>query len=251
MMTVNSKNSQAFLFGVRLDDTGSRDVLVERLLGFLEGAKAHVIATPNPEILLLAREHSAYRDVLSASDLNIPDGIGIKVVRYLQGRKRPFRMAGIDIGELLLDMAHAKRLPVLFLGGQDGAATSAADRITKARTNLKIFAAADDAEFNESGDVADAEEAKRIKAAILQTKPVIVLVGLGAPKQEQWIHANRDRFPSVRVFIGVGGAFDVWSGRLRRAPKVMRALGLEWLWRLLLEPTRFPRIFRAVFVFPL
>jgi N-acetylglucosaminyldiphosphoundecaprenol N-acetyl-beta-D-mannosaminyltransferase len=206
--------------------------------------------TPNPEILLQAREDTQYRDVLNAADLSVPDGVGIRLVEALHGEMGTFRMAGIDIGEMLLDMAYVAHLPVLFLGGHNGAATSAADRITKARTNLKIFAAGDDAEFGDDGKVLDAAEAKRIEAALLQTKPAIVLVGLGAPKQEHWIYANRDAFPSVKVLIGVGGAFDIWSGRLRRAPKWMRALGLEWFWRLLLEPQRLPRIFRAVVVFP-
>jgi N-acetylglucosaminyldiphosphoundecaprenol N-acetyl-beta-D-mannosaminyltransferase len=78
-----------------------------------------------------------------------------------------------------------------------------------------------------------------------------VLVGLGAPKQERWIARHADAFPSARILIGVGGAFDMWAGRFRRAPRALHAIGLEWAWRLALEPSRLPRIVNAVVVFPL
>jgi N-acetylglucosaminyldiphosphoundecaprenol N-acetyl-beta-D-mannosaminyltransferase len=80
--------------------------------------------------------------------------------------------------------------------------------------------------------------------------PAIVLVGLGSPKQERWIAEHAARLPSARIVIGIGGAFDMWAGRLRRAPTGLRRLGLEWAWRLALEPRRLPRIVRATVVFP-
>jgi N-acetylglucosaminyldiphosphoundecaprenol N-acetyl-beta-D-mannosaminyltransferase len=86
--------------------------------------------------------------------------------------------------------------------------------------------------------------------AIRSAAPSIVLVGLGAPKQERWIERHADAFPSVRIMIGVGGAFDMWAGSKRRAPRAFRTFGLEWLWRLALEPRRLPRIVRATVVFP-
>jgi N-acetylglucosaminyldiphosphoundecaprenol N-acetyl-beta-D-mannosaminyltransferase len=80
--------------------------------------------------------------------------------------------------------------------------------------------------------------------------PEILLVGFGHPKQERWIANNLHQFPSVKIVVGVGGTFDVWAGRIFRAPKWLRALGLEWLWRLMQEPKRFRRIWNAVIVFP-
>jgi len=87
---------------------------------------------------------------------------------------------------------------------------------------------------------------ERIRAAA----PTIVLVGLGAPKQERWIVRHAADFPSARVMMGVGGAFDMWAGRLPRAPGLLHRLGLEWAWRLALEPHRLRRITRATLVFP-
>jgi len=98
--------------------------------------------------------------------------------------------------------------------------------------------------------VRPAEREDEMIDAVLSAAPTIVLVGLGAPKQERWIARHADAFPSVRVMIGVGGAFDMWAGSRRRAPRAFRRLGLEWLWRLTLEPRRLPRIIRATVVFP-
>ncbi len=176
------------IFGVRLDELASVEQLRGVATGFLDGDRAFRIFTPNPEILLHAREDTGYADVLRSADLALP---GLKVVTA---------GAGATIGE-------------------DGLAHPA-----------------------------DRED--EIVEAIRSAAPTIVLVGLGAPKQERWIERHADAFPSVRIMIGVGGAFDMWGGSKRRAPRAFRTLGLEWLWRLALEPRRLPRILRATVVFP-
>jgi len=76
-------------------------------------------------------------------------------------------------------------------------------------------------------------------------------VGFGAPKQERWIDRHADDIPSARIMIGVGGSFDMWANDLRRSPRILRTVGLEWAWRLALEPRRFPRMIRATILFPL
>jgi N-acetylglucosaminyldiphosphoundecaprenol N-acetyl-beta-D-mannosaminyltransferase len=92
----------------------------------------------------------------------------------------------------------------------------------------------------------DEELVERIRAS----GAAIVLVGLGAPKQERWITRHADDLVDVRIAMGIGGAFEMWGGTLRRAPRFLRRLGLEWAWRLVLEPRRLPRVARAAFVFP-
>src|SRR3989338_5352072 len=81
-------------------------------------------------------------------------------------------------------------------------------------------------------------------------KPEILFVALGHGRQEKWIYENFEKLPSVKLAMGVGGAFDFFAGRIRRAPKLLRSVGLEWLWRLILEPRRYGRILNAVLVFP-
>lgn len=217
----------------------------------LQEEKTHVVTTPNPEILLAARAHPPYAQVLRAADLSLPDGVGLSLVTLLRRGRRMRRYPGIDAGEMLLRLASERRTAVLFLGGRNGSAISAAERLTRESYTNKIYAAADNVEVSSQGEIPDPKEEKRIDAAIAQTKPEIIFVGLGAPKQEQWMIRHKDAFLSVRIMIGVGGAFDVWSARLQRAPKIFQALGLEWLWRLALEPGRLLRVLRAVFLFPL
>ena len=217
----------------------------------LEGNTTHVVVTPNPEMLLIAREHAPYKETLAAADLAVPDGVGIQVAVLLRSRRWVRRYAGVDLGELLLELAHERRLPVLFLGGRNGNAISAAERLTKAHSNLRIYASADNVEVSESGEIPDPKEERRVRDGILQSKPAVIFVGLGAPKQEEWMLRHKNDFPSVRIMIGIGGAFDIWSGRLHRAPRLFRRLGLEWLWRLTLQPWRLLRVVRAVLLFPL
>ena len=243
-------NRHISIFGISLDSLENKTALQQRFEAMLESENSHVVFTPNPEILMQARSYPAYAEVLSGADLLIPDGSGIQLISRLRYGFQIFRYPGIDVGRMLLDLAYAKRLRVMFLGGRNGSAISAAERLTKSHSDFQIYAAGDNVEVTEDGYVPDPKEEHRIIDAIRQTKPAIVLVGLGAPKQEQWIVRHQHTFPSVKIFIGVGGAFDIWSGRLKRAPAFMRALGLEWLWRFLLEPRRLPRIMKAVIVFP-
>jgi N-acetylglucosaminyldiphosphoundecaprenol N-acetyl-beta-D-mannosaminyltransferase len=197
------------IFGVRLDEIGSPDELERMCVAFLEGDRARRIFTPNPEILLRARDDRAYAELLSTADLALPDGTGVALVEALLARRRVRRWPGVELGVI--------------------------------GSGLRIE---DDGRAHP--DDRDAEILEELRRA----EPALVLVGLGAPKQERWIAAHADDLPSARILIGVGGAFDMWAGRLRRAPRVLHRVGLEWAWRLALEPGRFPRIVRATLVFP-
>ncbi|MGA9162704.1 MAG: WecB/TagA/CpsF family glycosyltransferase, partial [Actinomycetota bacterium] len=115
---------------------------------------------------------------------------------------------------------------------------------------LKVVGAGAGVRFGDDGLARPAEAEDAVAEAIRSASPTVVLVGLGAPKQERWIDRHADAFPSVRIMTGVGGAFDMWAGSKRRAPRAFRTLGLEWLWRLALEPRRWPRIVRATVAFP-
>ena len=151
---------------------------------------------------------------------------------------------------MLLRLAAERGETVAFVGGSPEVAERAAAR-WRALPGLKVVVAgagAGDRRGRSRPPHADAED--ETVEVIRSAAPTIVLVGLGAPKQERWIERHADAFPSVRIMIGVGGAFDMWAGSKRRAPRAFRTLGLEWLWRLALEPRRLPRILRATVVFP-
>jgi N-acetylglucosaminyldiphosphoundecaprenol N-acetyl-beta-D-mannosaminyltransferase len=238
------------IFGVRLDELASAEQLRGVATGFLDGDRAFRIFTPNPEILLHARQDLSYADVLRSADLALPDGTGVAIVQTLRNGRSVRRWPGVEIAALLLRLAAERGETVVFVGGTPEVAERSAAR-WRALPGLKVVTAGAGATIDGDGlaHSADAEEA--IVEAIRSAAPTIVLVGLGAPKQERWIERHADEFPSVRIMIGVGGAFDMWAGSRRRAPRAFRTLGLEWLWRLALEPRRLPRILRATVVFPI
>ena len=241
------------IFGVRLNELRSVDQLRGVAIGFLDGDRVFRIFTPNPEILLHAREDPAYADLLRSADLALPDGTGVAIVQALRGGRSVRRWPGVEIAAMLLRLAAERGETVAFVGGSPDVAERAAAR-WRALPGLKVVVAGAGVSVDEDGiarSMARPEDGEDETVEVIRSAaPTIVLVGLGAPKQERWIERHADAFPSVRIMIGVGGAFDMWAGSKRRAPRAFRALGLEWLWRLALEPRRLPRILRATVVFP-
>jgi len=232
-----------------MDELETVDQLRSVTTGFLDGDRTFRIFTPNPEILLRARSDAAYADVLRSADLALPDGTGVTLVQTLRDRRSLRRWPGVEIAAFLVGLAAERGETVAFVGGAPDVAERAAAR-WRTLPGLKVVVAGAGVEVDEDGSARPAERDEEMVDAIRSEAPAIVLVGLGAPKQERWIARHADAFPSVRIMIGVGGAFDMWTGSKRRAPRAFRTLGLEWLWRLALEPRRLPRILRATVVFP-
>jgi len=238
------------VFGVQLDELDSRGRLLWELGRMLDDERPHRVFTPNPEILLMARRDRSYASVLNTADLALPDGTGVALVESIRARRRVRRWPGVEIGADLLRIAATRGEAVALLGGWEGSAERAASRWRSALPGLRLEAVGSDVDFGDDGRADDLAVEAELVERIRSLSPAVVLVGLGAPKQERWIAEHAELLPSVRVLMGVGGAFDMWGGTLRRAPGWMHALGLEWLWRLALEPARLPRIARATLVFP-
>lgn len=205
------------------------------------------IVTANPEILLEGRKNEKFREAISSADLRTVDGFGIFLVSSVLRRKTK-RITGVELSEHLIQYAWKNHLRVGLLGGEFGEAARAGEKIHLAYPGLDVLA-------EEGGTVGrDGLEDTKAEAArerMTLYSPQVLLVALGAPRQEFWIHEHRSEFADVRAVVGVGGTFNFWAGRIKRAPSWMRAIGLEWLWRLFQEPRRIVRIFRAVVIFPI
>jgi N-acetylglucosaminyldiphosphoundecaprenol N-acetyl-beta-D-mannosaminyltransferase len=215
-------------FGVPIEGPSLQDVLQ---------GNARWVVTANSEILLHAKRDKAYRDILNKADLRVADGVGLTLVARLRGHKL-HRVTGVDLAEALAKIA----TKVALIGG-------AGDTAERALKHLNVPGIAlQGGQVNNDG-TGDATNDENIHRLILEA-PDVVLVAFGHPKQERWIANNLASLPSVRRIIGVGGTFDYWAGNVRRAPKWIRTIGLEWLFRLFVEPRRLRRMWDAVIVFP-
>ena len=214
---------------------------VQKALGFLQDGKKHYICTPNPEIVMEACKDKELMMILEDADLVVPDGIGVVwASRYAEERLKE-RVAGYDLTQNLFAKLANTQETFYFFGGAPGVSAKAAHLMQEKYPGLQIVG-------GHNGYFDEAEE-RKIIADIQKKKPSVLLVGLGAPKQEKWIYENR-RLLDVKLCIGVGGSFDVMAGNVKRAPKVFRNLGLEWFYRLITQPSRWRRMLKLpVFAF--
>jgi len=189
--------------------------------------------TLNALTLLIADERPDYAEVLRRADLVVADGVGVVwAIRKLTGLAVE-RVTGIDLIDDLCRVCCQEGQSVYLLGGKPGVAAAAGQRLLARFPGLRVVGARD-------GFWSPAEE-HEVVAAINACQPGLLLVGLGQPRQEQFLDRHRDRL-RARLAMGCGGSFDVLAGRVKRAPGWMRAAGLEWFFRLLQEPWRLRRV---------
>lgn len=225
------------LLGVRIDSVDWPGILEQCQRAIADQAPLQ-INTINGEIVLTAERDSSYCEVLNEGDLNIADSTNVVWLARLKGQ-RLSRTPGVDCLVRLCRDASEKGQSVFLLGAKPGVAAQAAAQLQKKFPKLIIAGVS-------AADPADPAGLKQIQ----ELKPTMLFVAYGAPAQEKWIHGHKHETGAI-VHIGVGGSFDMLAGVLPRAPKFFRALSLEWLWRLFLEPKRLGRIWHAVVVFPL
>ena len=217
----------------------------ERVLEYIEEIltktnKKISIVTPNPEILVRASRDPEFRELLNSADIALPDGVGVVLGSYLLGKQPQVRIAGVDFMEKLCSLTSrlnsnlenskksasevSKQLVMTgFLGGQPHVAEETAECLQQKYPGVRVGFAKN-----------EWPEAKNIPSL------GVLFVAFGAPRQEKWIHDNLSKIP-VRVVMAVGGSFDFISGRVIRAPKIIRVIGFEWLFRLLIQPWRWKR----------
>lgn len=184
------------------------------------------------EMAVLASRDAEYRAAINGADLVVPDTVGVVWASRVLGHRLRERVAGIDLVQRVLRESAAASIRVFIIGAAAGVADSAA-RVLAAQFQSVVICGMHHGYFDRDHD-ADVAQLVRASGANL------VLVGLGFPLQEYWIRDNVGALGAA-VCIGVGGALDVWAGRAARAPSAWRKAGLEWLYRLLREPSRLRR----------
>ncbi len=224
------------LLGIEIYD-GSFDDAVESALALVNREQVSQIVTINPEMFSEAECNSAFKQVLDAADLIVPDGVGVKIALGLKGKKVT-RIPGIDLSRKILEKCADKDIPVALIGSKDEVVLNAVKNLKKDISNLNIV-------YFRNGYFTENNE---IYENIKKSGAKLVLIALGSPKQEFFIYNAKKVLSSV-LMIGVGGSFDVWSGNIKRAPKIYQMFGLEWLYRTVMQPERFKRIFPALPLF--
>lgn len=267
------------ILGVNFDVVSSDDTLL-KIDGWLSTThsffgfrKQYLIVTPNPEILLEAQKNEEFANILNNADLSIPDGIGVlwaskfnKITEEKDSKwKRlgkwfmslgmatvsksyiktelPERVTGVDLMERICHLAAEKKHSIFLLGALEGVAEIAAEKLIKKYPNLEIVG-------TYAGNPKEEDE-KEIVDMINIAKPEIIFVAYGAPKQELWLDRNLKKLTTIKIGMGVGGAFDFISGKATRAPEKLRKYGLEWAYRLYKNPSRIKRIWNATVRFPI
>lgn len=218
------------VLGVAFDNVTPEEA-VDRALALLEEDGPHLVATPNPEIVQRAGKDPEFADILAKADLVVADGVGVIYAAKILGRPLRARVPGIDLASALLGRVAGTGKRLFLLGAAPGVAEQAAVNLRAAYPGL-VVCGTHDGYFQEDGPVVD---------AIRQARADIVFVCLGAPKQEKWIAANGEA-AGARLYLGLGGSLDVFAGRVDRAPEQFQRLGLEWLYRLMREPSRIGRM---------
>jgi len=218
------------VLGVGFDDITIGQA-VSRACDLIAGGGKSYVVTPNPEIVWLCRSNDSLRTAINNAELVLPDGIGIILGAKILGTPlQGGRIPGVDfIAALFREMAGSGQSVFLF-GAKPGVADEAGKRLAGTYPGLVVAGTAD-GYFTESGSVVE-----RINAA----NPDLLLVCLGAPKQELWIAENIG-YLNVPLCAGLGGALDVFSGRVQRAPAFFQRVGLEWFYRIVREPRRIKR----------
>ena len=222
------------ILGVPFDEVNMSQA-AERVMRFMEEGKFRVVCTPNPEIVMSAAENPEFMDVLKRADMVVADGVGIVWAAKYLGKPLEERVSGFDLTQSVFNEMKDTEYTAYFFGGAPGVAEKAKAKMEEKFPGLKIVGV--------HNGYFDMDEERRILSDIREKAPNLLLAGLGSPKQEKWIDANRYVLNGT-VCIGVGGSFDVMAGEVKRAPEVYQKLGLEWLYRLIKQPSRFKRMLK-------
>ena len=220
------------ILGVKIDKVTEKEAF-SRAKGFLKKEGVSKIYTPNPEIIMTAKEDSEFMEILNNADLCTADGIGVVYGAKILGTPVPQRVAGFDLTCKILEYLKDTEDGVFLFGAKPGVADIAKQRLEEKYPELRVVGT-NDGYFTE-------EDTPMIIDKINESGAKLLLVCLGAKKQEKWINDNQDKLTSVRLCMGVGGTLDVFAGNVKRAPKIFIKLNLAWLYRLLKQPSRIGR----------
>lgn len=220
------------ILGVNVDMAGIEDS-VTQIMQFLGEDGMHAVYTPNSEIIMAAYKDSEFCSLLNRASLLTADGIGVVYASRILKKPLSERAAGYDIACRIIEEITKSGHKLFLFGGKPGVADEAKKRLEEKNPGIQIVGT--------RNGYFDKEETPSIINEINESGADIVFVCLGAPAQEKWIDANKNKL-NTKVAMGLGGSLDIFAGRVERSPEIWCKLGLEWLHRLIREPWRFMRM---------
>lgn len=200
-----------------------------RIDGFIASGEPHFIATADASMLVDASDDPAFHALLLDADLVTPDSSGVLWAGRKLGTPFPEKVSGVDLVDRLCELSADRGYRIFFLGAAPGVAEMAAERMRLRHPGCNVVGA--------RHGYFPPDDDRVVAAEVAEANPDVLFVAMGIPRQERFIHATMDVI-RARVAIGVGGSLDVFSGKTKRAPVVIQRLRLEWLWRLMLNPSK-------------
>ena len=220
------------ILGVQVDNATMGEA-VAQLSSYIDTEDAHMVVTPNAEILYMCCEDEDFKNTVNEASFVSPDGVGVLRAAKILGTPLKEKVAGCELGYNLLSEAVKKDAGLFLFGAKPGVADMAGENLKKQIPGLKIAGTRD-------GYFTD-DDTEDIIKQINDSGAKILWVCLGAPKQENWMKANRDKL-KVGVMLGLGGSIDLYAGNVKRAPRLFIKLKCEWLYRLIKQPDRLQRM---------
>lgn len=224
--------SRTDVLGVGFDNVTKAEA-VDGALELIDAREGRYVVTPNPEIVMLAKENPALKEALAGADIVLPDGAGIVKGAAILGRPMKEKVPGIDFACGVMARLAERGGSVYLFGAKPGVAEAAAETLRTKFPGL-VISGTSDGYFSDDGPIIE---------TIKDAAPDFLLVCLGAPKQELWMAKMSGKLP-VGLMVGLGGSLDVFAGTVKRAPEAWQKLDLEWLYRLLKEPRRIGRMMK-------
>lgn len=240
-MLLKEKKKNYQVMGIDISPYSKNDffqLIEERLQDNDPLTDPYFVVTVNPEIVVQSIIDSEFRNILESSSINTADGVGISwAIDKLYGKKLD-RITGSDSVENICELCATYNQSVFMYGAMPNIADQAAE-ILKQHIDGLIIAG------TYSPDRPDINfESLPLETQQQLEKANVIFVALGAPAQEKWIHTNLHYLPNCKLIIGIGGSLDFIAGKIKRAPVIMRRTGIEWLYRLIHEPSRWRRMMR-------
>ena len=194
------------------------------------------VFTPNAEIAYNAYKDEGFCEILSSASLLIPDGAGVVLASKIINSPLAEKIAGVDFGIEIIKRCSEKGMSLFIIGGKPGVAQAAAKNLSASFTKLRI-AGTCDGYFEKNGPEND-----RVIDKINKSGANVLFVCLGSPAQEKWVYENLHKINGEKIVCCLGGSVDVYAGNVKRAPRFFIKMNLEWLYRLIKQPQRLPRM---------